>query len=57
MYESPLITGGRVSAVASTMAEGDTWERFMTSLGVLLEQVGHPGVQQNVHVDGPAVLD
>lgn len=37
-------------------AEGDTWERFMASLGVLLDQLGRPSVQRIVCVDGPAVL-
>ncbi len=38
-------------------AEGDTWERFMGSLGELLEQIGRPGVRQIVYVDGPAILE
>ena len=48
-----------IQAVQTCMgtAEGDTWERFMASLGVLLEQMGHPSVQRIVCVDGPAVLD
>ncbi len=37
-------------------AEGDTWERFMASLGVLLEEMGRPSVQRIVYWDGPAVL-
>ena len=47
-----------IHAVQTRMetAEGETWERFMGSLGVLLEQVGHPGVQRIVYADGPIVL-
>ena len=37
-------------------AEGDPWERFLESLRVLTDQLGHPGVQRIV-TDGPAVLD
>ncbi len=37
-------------------AEGETWERFMASLGVLLDQLGRPSVQRIVCVDGPVVL-
>ena len=47
-----------IHAVQTRMetAEGETWERFMASLEVLLEQLGHPGVQRIVYADGPAVL-
>ncbi len=47
-----------IQAVRTCMqtAEGDTWERFVASLGVLLEQMGRPSVQRIVYVDGPAVL-
>ena len=38
-------------------AEGDPWERFLASLRVLMEQLGRPGVQRIVAVEGPAVLD
>ena len=38
-------------------AAGDTWERFLASLRVLVAQLGHPSVQRIVAVDGPAVLD
>ena len=37
-------------------APGDTWARWVASLGVLLDQVGHPSVQQIVYRDGPTVL-
>lgn len=48
-----------IHAVQTRMetAEGDTWERFMGSLGVLLEQLGRPSVQRIVYVDGPAILE
>ncbi len=39
------------------MAEGDTWERFMASLEVWLEQVEHPSVWRIVYADAPTVLD
>ena len=47
-----------IHAVQTRMetAEGETWERFMASLEVLLEQIGHPGVQRIVYADGPTVL-
>ena len=47
-----------IHAVQTRMetAEGDTWERFMGSLGVLMEQLGRPSVQRIVYVDGPVVL-
>jgi len=47
-----------IHAVQTRMetAEGETWERFMASLEVLLEQLGHPGVQRIVYADGPIVL-
>ena len=38
-------------------AAGDPWERFLESLRVLMEQLGRPGVQRIVAVEGPAVLD
>ena len=37
-------------------AEGDTRERFVASLGVLLEEMGRPSVQRIVYWDGPVVL-
>lgn len=37
-------------------AEGETWGRFMASLGVLPDQLGRPSVQRIVYVDGPIVL-
>ncbi len=47
-----------IHAVQTRMetAEGETWERFMASLGVLLEQLGRPSVQRIVYADGPIVL-
>lgn len=47
-----------IHAVQTRMetAEGETWERFMASLGVLLEQLGRPSGQRIVYVDGPIVL-
>ena len=38
-------------------AADDPWERFLESLRVLMEQLGRPGVQRIVAVEGPAVLD
>ncbi len=38
------------------MAEGETWERFLASLDVLLDQLGRPSVQRIVYADGPIVL-
>ena len=48
-----------IHAVQTRMetAEGDTWERFIGSLGVLMEQLGRPSVQRIVYVDGPVVLE
>lgn len=47
-----------IHAVQTRMetAEGETWERFMVSLDVLLEQLGRPSVQRIVYADGPIVL-
>ncbi len=47
---------GQAVRACMQRAEGDTWERFLASLGVLLDQMEYPSVQRIVYVDGPAVL-
>lgn len=38
-------------------ADGDTWERFVASMEVLIDRLAHPSVRRIVCVDGPVVLE
>ena len=53
------VRGEHIQALRTAMAtvEGDSWQRLMTWVGLILEAVLDPNVQRIVYIDGPAVLD